>query len=709
MTYLVCCEQVKNAVASFRALVDVTLDDDASCLENEITRRHLLEAAVLLKCSLTRPIKKRDNVAYTGMRTFMTSPHALKAEELVNIPGQEVIELQRWNVHIFNTNHLSASTKDPKPSDLLILYSKKSNGRVQLGVPFDLKFKQWGQPKMKKLRWYENGKMYSGLRYGKRLVDLMCDENNGILFYCPIREAYSWKKAIDASYYDVLSDTHSNSAARNPLSRKSPANLDGVSTESTEENVTKVNRIIKAHTRAYRSVAIMERRSHNVWADLDMTKPGNRGVSVISEESESRLKSAEKKPTHTSAKTTGKVDATPKEDSKFKINRFRELISRVLVSSYIRPSYTPPVDSSGPRITAFDEPDHDALEFEDEFTTAEYVAYADHIFNLLDHPEHIPSLLSFCEYLMKKNLGREVVMVLVRILEVTVDKTFPTPEDFAVVLILTVRLYCKFMSDFRIVHVLIECAELCPESPLVLSLVGRIFHALRLHIQAEELYVGALLLNPMHPDGLRGYGILLAEKGNYNAASRYLSRVDESSTMYHMAKLEFAWTLEILGNRDDAMLLAYQAVLSNGSRNRATSLTLTSMGHYFHVRGDLSRALDFYSRSIQHCPNNAFGSLMDACAHATTFTRESTTTVITTFSTLKGSKTRPDDFLVEEQAKGVISRPGLNCKIVVNKDDEEIDAKFRRGLFYLKGTNRWIVKRLSVHSSLSNLTFSFIL
>jgi tetratricopeptide (TPR) repeat protein len=677
-------------VASFRTLVDVTLDDDASCLENEVTRRHLLEAAVLLKCSLTRPIKKRDSKAYSGMRTFMTSPHALKAEELVNIPVQEVIELQRWNVHIFNTNHLSASTKDPKPTDVLILYSKKSSGRVQMGVPFDLKFKQWDQPEMKKLRWYENGKMYSGLRYGKRIVDLMCDENKGILFYCPIREVYSWKKAIDASYYDVLSDTHGKSDARNLLSRKPKVELDGATTESTEENAAKANRIIKAHTRAYRSVAIMERRSHNVWADLDMTKPANRGVSVVMEESESgsRRKTG-KKPTHASPKAT-KHDPLPKEDSKFKMNRFRELINQVLVSSYIRPSYTPPTDSSGPRITAFDEPDQDALEFEDELTTAQYIEYADHIFDLLDHPEHVPSLLSFCECLMKKNLGREVVMVLVRVLEVSVDKTFPTAEDFAVVVILTVRLYCKYMSDFRIVHVLIECAELCPESALVLSLVGRIFHALRLHTQAEELYVGALLLNPMHPDGLRGYGILLAEKGNYNAASRYLSRVDESSTMYHMAKLEFAWTLEILGNRDDAMLLAYQAVLQNGHKNRATSLTLASMGHFFHVRGDLVRAMDFYSRCMTHCPSNAFGFLMDACAHASTLTREAPTTLITTFSTLKGSKTRPDDFLVVDQVKGVIHRPGLNSRISINKDDEEIDAKFRRGLFYLKGTNRWL-------------------
>ncbi|CAE7728526.1 unnamed protein product, partial [Symbiodinium microadriaticum] len=82
---------------------------------------------------------------------------------------------------------------------------------------------------------------------------------------------------------------------------------------------------------------------------------------------------------------------------------------------------------------------------------------------------------------------------------------------------------------------------------------------------------------------------------------------------------------------------------------------------------------------------------MHACAHATLLTNSLPTSRITTYTTLKGSKTRPDDFLSpEDRAPGIISRPGLNCRLEPNKDEEEIDAKFRRGLFYLKGTNRWI-------------------
>ena len=676
-------------MSSCRARVDITCDDP-SCLETEITRRHLLEAAVLLKCSLTPPIRKREIIAYNGQRTYLLAPHSLKAEDFSQIPCQEVIELQRWNVHIFNTNHLTSSTTDPKPSDVLVLYTKKSSGRVQKGVPFDIKFKQWNQKGMKRLRWYDNGKMYSGLKYGKRLVDLMCDENDGIVFYCPIREVYSWKKAIDASYYDVLSDTHqSKNIVDKSVSRNQKhADLDaGQSTESSEADAAKVNRIIKANTRAYKSMAVNERRTSNVWADLDMTKPANRGVSVVFEESE-----------HDTIRGAGKKQKIPKASAEIpeeegnsilKVNKFKHLVGKVLTSSYIRPAYSPVVTSTGPRITAFDGPDHDALEYEDEFTTEDYVAYTDHIFELLDRPEHVPTLLSFCEFLLSKRLGRETVMVLVRVIEVVNDHSFPSPEDFAVLVLIFVRLYCRFMSDFRIVEILKECAELCPENALVLSLAARILHSLRLHAKAEELYVGALLLNPMHPDGLRGYGTLLAEKGNYHAASRYLSRVDETSTMYHMAKTEFAWTLEILGNRDDALLLAYQAVLSNGQKNRATSLALASMGHYFHVRGDCGRAIELYSRSYQHSTSNAYGLIMQACAHATILTNDHPTSLITTYSTLKGSRSRPDDFLLkDDHADGIISRPGLNCKLEPNNDEEEIDAKFRRGLFYLKGTNR---------------------
>ena len=43
-----------------------------------------------------------------------------------------------------------------------------------------------------------------------------------------------------------------------------------------------------------------------------------------------------------------------------------------------------------------------------------------------------------------------------------------------------------------------------------------------------------------------------------------------------------------------AILLAYKKSLSLGLRDRGTVCTLTALGHFYHVRGDHTRANSFY-------------------------------------------------------------------------------------------------------------------
>lgn len=61
---------------------------------------------------------------------------------------------------------------------------------------------------------------------------------------------------------------------------------------------------------------------------------------------------------------------------------------------------------------------------------------------------------------------------------------------------------------------------------------------MRVSKQAEELYLGALLLDPLSADALRGYALMLAEAGNWPLACKYISRVESHSLSYSAAKTE---------------------------------------------------------------------------------------------------------------------------------------------------------------------------
>jgi tetratricopeptide (TPR) repeat protein len=78
----------------------------------------------------------------------------------------------------------------------------------------------------------------------------------------------------------------------------------------------------------------------------------------------------------------------------------------------------------------------------------------------------------------------------------------------------------------------------CPDSQQVLGVVARLLHKLRVSKQAEELYLGALLLDPLSADALRGYALMLAEAGNWQLACKYISRVESHSLSYSAAKTE---------------------------------------------------------------------------------------------------------------------------------------------------------------------------
>merc|ERR1711991_256922 len=96
--------------------------------------------------------------------------------------------------------------------------------------------------------------------------------------------------------------------------------------------------------------------------------------------------------------------------------------------------------------------------------------------------------------------------------------------------ILAVRMAAKYVKQYAGHALVRECATVCPNSSLVIGHAASYLARMQLPREAEELYVGSLLLNPITSDTLRGYALLLAEQGNLPTALRYISRVDSSAS-----------------------------------------------------------------------------------------------------------------------------------------------------------------------------------
>ena len=65
-----------------------------------------------------------------------------------------------------------------------------------------------------------------------------------------------------------------------------------------------------------------------------------------------------------------------------------------------------------------------------------------------------------------------------------------------------------------------EYAVSCRDSARVLSQVALYYNRLKYIEQAEQLYIAALVLDPLHAESNRGYAHVLIQKANFLAANR---------------------------------------------------------------------------------------------------------------------------------------------------------------------------------------------
>lgn len=158
------------------------------------------------------------------------------------------------------------------------------------------------------------------------------------------------------------------------------------------------------------------------------------------------------------------------DPDKVRCRKFLDFFEGILLSNPVSPPFRVAVRKPRrPHCAPSDERDIDALEFEEELSQAAYAEYYDLLLDLHQHPDHVPSLAALATFLLRHELGRECIVVFVRVLEVSSDKQYASADDLACVALSLCSLCCKYMTDYRISHILTEIVFMCPESALVLG------------------------------------------------------------------------------------------------------------------------------------------------------------------------------------------------------------------------------------------------
>ena len=241
------------------------------------------------------------------------------------------------------------------------------------------------------------------------------------------------------------------------------------------------------------------------------------------------------------------------------------------------------------------------LTFEFDLDDNSYLDWRKYITKLSEKPRDPVLLLDMANFLHSTRLGSEALAVVERVLELLADWKL-TSENNALCRMLGFKMRLRYRDECEKLRVVKSLLASCIDAPVPFAYCGQYLHKLKYLDEAEDVYVAALLLDPLCNEANRGLAHLLVERGNPHAASRYFVRVSDTSAAYSMVKAEQGWLQELLGSTDEAILLAYKKSLSLGLRDRGTVCTLSSLGHFYHVRGDFTRALSFYKRALMYAP-----------------------------------------------------------------------------------------------------------
>jgi tetratricopeptide (TPR) repeat protein len=304
-----------------------------------------------------------------------------------------------------------------------------------------------------------------------------------------------------------------------------------------------------------------------------------------------------------------------------------------------------------------------SLGYERCFTTETYEEYRQLLVTVSNEPVSVGPLLDFAMWFAQRNLGKQTLVCLMRVLEIICTRT-ATGTDFALLKLVISKLSLRQFKQFANPMSIVEVLSSAPENTVIMAHGGFCLRQLMCERDAERVYTASLLLDPYNVTALRGLAHMYARKQQYSTAIRYLNRINPAEVCYPITRTEIGAIMEMQGADMEAIVVAYKLILSLCRHDKATSMAYHCLGHIHHVRGDELRALDYYTRAIRVCPSNGTALLLSASLGMLTFHPTNTTTIAT----------------FNEQ----INAEENNHSSIVH-----IDALYRRGLiFYPQST--WI-------------------
>ena len=590
----------------------------SSFMEEELTRRYLLDAAVIQRIGLKMPYSTRDVLAHSNIAPYYLRPQLLR----------------KHHMPLFHDNYTVLSAADGAWKAFKIIPNFSKGKSIFIYMNDDLKITQTGEPfdlRCRRSRDYFKLEKWSMIAphlpkasiMTHENIQLLSDRDGGLLYYNPVLDRYSSCHYFDRSRFvdggKVIGEVRPNLGGKKDQYRD----------DSLPPYPATAGKLMKGYQHNCDPNSerdILEYPESNIWAGIvrqdkeeyipnnklnsmmnQMTDDDDNGTTNVWKSNDKQVSLSTDNTVIHSENNSTRLLLSDQENGDALPNH--KLVTKSPLSILIQDQQRNLANSDLPNLsislTAAMNPESifPPLLFEEEMDNQTYALYRSMVLKLSEEPRDPVEMLKLSNFLNSIKMEHASMMVLQRVMDILREWKL-SDESMALLKLLESKIGIGVFGKYECLSDMKHIAIACKDSAPILSQVALYYNRLKYIEQAEQLYIAALLIDPLYPEANRGYAHLLVQKSNFIAANRYFVRVPETALCYSLVKTEQGWLQEMQGYDEEGSLQAFKKCLSLGKRDRGTCCALYSIGHYFHIRGDITKALDFYRRSLMYNQND---------------------------------------------------------------------------------------------------------
>lgn len=309
-----------------------------------------------------------------------------------------------------------------------------------------------------------------------------------------------------------------------------------------------------------------------------------------------------------------------------------------------------------------------ALRFEKRFDTDATQRYQQVLITIYQDPENPLHYLDLLEFMLNQGLHKAALGILKYAVQIMQESENYSPGKYELALaqILTGKLGSKAQNTFESYSQILNLIDRFPDKPLILTHAAIYFTKICHLDWAELLYMGALVVNPVHELTLVKHAHQVYLQGDLKQACRLLQRngLENANGLWsRKSRLEAMWLQELLSAEDEALIIGHKALITIASRDRVQALALLSLGSIYQRQRRDKLTYDYYQRSWQLDRDNGMTSLLFATAQTVQFMHnqvshgvtgkpeESTGKTNVSNATVKSAVELVDDLMMSTQRK----------------------------------------------------------